>query len=681
MQYIGQGYVADQVYARLLQKLIAMEPRAIGLDIYRDLPYEPGHQALIEIFTTTENLIGIEKVVGDRLRQAVAAPPALKQTGRVAANDLLLDKDNTVRRAILTQENENGETFYSFGLYLAMFYLDAVGIAPQVIEGTDNWWQFGQMIFKPFETNDGGYIRADAGGYQVFLNYRSRPGSPFQMVSYRDILEDRVPASWGRDRLILIGAVGESFQDLFATPFTLSADQRMSGVEIHANVASQIIDAALDNRPLIKTWSEPQEWLWILLWSGIGAALTWTIRSTSHVRRFLLRQIGLFSLATATLGGTTYLAFLSGWWLPVVPAFLALSGSAIAITAYVARSAADIRKTFGRYLSDEIVATLLESPEGLRMGGERRKITILTSDLRGFTALSERLSPEEVVKVLNFYLSQMADVITAYQGTIDEFMGDGILVLFGAPTQRVDDPERAVACAIAMQLKMNEVNQQLEEWDLNALEMGIGINTGEVVVGNLGSEKRTKYGVVGSQVNLTYRIESYTTGGQIIISESTLKAAGAEIIEVESKKLVQPKGVKQPIYIYEVGGIQGTHNLSIQKEAEIFFPIPQALPLQYTILEGKHVGENLFTGQILELSTKGGLIQAEGGDNALPIVLTNIKINLQLQSPDLREDVYAKALDKPAENGRFYIRFTAKPPAIEAQLQELYHQAQKVAQP
>lgn len=671
MKYIGQGYVSDQVYADLLSRLIAMEPRVIGLDIYRDLPYEPGHAELTQIFTRTENLIGIEKVVGDRLRQTVDAPPELKQAGRVGANDLLPDEDSTIRRALLVQKDEKGESFYAFGLYLAMLYLQAEGIGPEVIEGTDNWWKFGQVVFKPFQSNDGGYIRAEDEGYQILLNYQG-PNGQFDMVSYRDVLEGRVASDWAKDRLILIGAVGESFQDLFPTPFTQTADQRMSGVEIHANLANQIIDSGLENRPLIKSWSEPGEWLWIFIWSGVGATLTWTIRSTRHIKRFLLQQIGLFLVLTGGLVGMTYLAFLQGWWLPVIPAVLAMSAAAVVITAYIARTAADIRKTFGRYLSDEIVATLLESPEGLKMGGERRKITILTSDLRGFTSLSERLSPEEVVKVLNFYLSQMADVITDYQGTIDEFMGDGILVLFGAPTQRNDDATRAVACAVAMQLKMVNVNQKLESWGLNSLEMGIGINTGEVVVGNLGSEKRTKYGVVGSQVNLAYRIEGYTTGGQIIISETSLQEAGETLVEVEGKKLVQPKGVKRPINIYEVSGIAGNYQLYIKKEDEVFLPVDEAVPLKYTILEGKHVGENTFSGRLIEISTRGGLIQTENGEESLPVVLTNIKLNLKSSRAEMREDVYAKVMERPAAPNQFYIRFTSRPPAIEAEFEQTY---------
>ncbi|ERT08370.1 adenylate and Guanylate cyclase catalytic domain protein [Lyngbya aestuarii BL J] len=671
MKYIGQGYVPDGVYADLLRKLIAMQPRAIGLDIYRDLPYEPGHEELVEIFKSTPNLVGVEKVIGDQLRQRVSPPPQLKAKGQTGANDLILDEDNTIRRALLVQRNQDGETYYSFPLYLAMLYLQAEGISPQVVEGTDNWWKFGDVLFTPFQTNDGGYVGADAGGYQVFLNYRG-PISTFETVPYRDILEGQVPPDWGRDRIILIGSVGESFQDLFVSPYTLLANERIPGVEIHANITSQIISAALDDRPLIKTASELIEWQWILIWSAIGASLTWKLRSARDVKRFLLREVGFFVLATGVLFLTTYLGFLQGWWIPIIPPFLAMSGSAIAITAYVARSAAEIRKTFGRYLSDEIVSTLLESPTGLQLGGERRRITILTSDLRGFTALSERLSPEEVIKVLNFYLSKMADVITQYKGTIDEFMGDGILVLFGAPTPRPDDAKRAIACAVSMQLAMVEVNKQIEAWDLNPLEMGIGINTGEVVVGNLGSEKRSKYGVVGSQVNLTYRIESYTTGGQIIISGTTLKEAGEDLIEIENQKLVQPKGVKRPITIYEVGGIRDQYNLFLHKEEEIFYSLSESILLNYTILEGKHVGENLFPGVILELSNKGALILAEEGSESLPTMLTNIKLNLKSELPEMREDIYAKVSEKPAENEKFYIRFTSKPPAVEAKLDEIY---------
>ena len=151
-----------------------------------------------------------------------------------------------------------------------------------------------------------------------------------------------------------------------------------------------------------------------------------------------------------------------------------------------------IRETFGRYLTDEVVETVLESPSGLQMGGDKRKITMMMADLRGFTSLSERLAPERVVAVLNRYLTTMVTIIKQYQGTIDEFIGDAVFVLFGAPVWQEDDAQRAVACAVQMQLAMASVNEQNKQEDLPEVEMGIGVHTGQVVVGNIGSSERTR---------------------------------------------------------------------------------------------------------------------------------------------------------------------------------------------
>ncbi|MCC5669303.1 adenylate/guanylate cyclase domain-containing protein [Nostoc sp. CHAB 5784] len=310
----------------------------------------------------------------------------------------------------------------------------------------------------------------------------------------------------------------------------------------------------------------------------------------------------------------------------------------------------------------------------MKLGGERRKITIFTSDLRGFTATAERLSPEEVVKVLNFYLHHMAEVITKYKGTIDEFMGDGILVLFGAPTPREDDAIRAIACAVDMQLAMGAVNEQMAEWGLPKLEMGIGINTGEVVVGNIGSDKRTKYGIVGSQVNLTYRIESYTLGGQIFISESTYKEVG-QLVKIDGERQVTPKGVKQPITIYEVGGIGGEYNLFLSKEEEVFFSLTEEIPIQYAVLDGKHINDNLSKGSLVKLSANRALVRTiPGATNGIPLPLSNLNLNFLTPSTSTEGggDIYAKVLAEPAEHGSFYIGFTAMPPSIKVGLDELY---------
>jgi class 3 adenylate cyclase/HAMP domain-containing protein len=335
-----------------------------------------------------------------------------------------------------------------------------------------------------------------------------------------------------------------------------------------------------------------------------------------------------------------------------------------------------IRKIFGRYLSNEIVATLLESPTGLALGGERRKITILTSDLRGFTTLSERLPPEEVLEILNFYLEYMADVITNYGGTIDEFMGDGILALFGAPTSREDDTERAVACAIAMQLAMQPVNEKMQQLDLSLLEMGIGIHTGEVVVGNIGSEKRTKYGVVGSQVNLTYRIESCSLGGQVLVSEAVMDEIGT-LLWVNSTKQVQLKGIQHPTLIYEVVGIAGNYNLFlVPTDEEKFVDLFDPLLLQYILLDGKEIGNQSFSASLTKLSAKEALIELS---EFTPQPLTNLKINFSKQGAEM--ECYAKVLDRPTVPGSFYIHFTSMPPKMKTDLEALYKSIKKIEFP
>jgi adenylate cyclase len=221
-----------------------------------------------------------------------------------------------------------------------------------------------------------------------------------------------------------------------------------------------------------------------------------------------------------------------------------------------------IRAVFGRYLTDEVAETLLDSPHGLTLGGERREITILMADIRGFTNISSHRNPEEVVTMVNNFLSVMTDVIISYGGTIDEFIGDAILALFGAPNAMQDHAEKAVACAIAMQQAMARVNELNAVSGLPEIETGIGINTGEVIVGNIGSEKRAKYGVVGHHVNFTARVESYTAGGQVFVSERT-RATCNGLIKTRGEMSVQPKGFDEEVKLFDVVAMGAPYNLTL----------------------------------------------------------------------------------------------------------------------
>jgi adenylate cyclase len=392
----------------------------------------------------------------------------------------------------------------------------------------------------------------------------------------------------------------------------------------------------------------------------------WEVGDVAGVWEITQSLDGLISQVDRSLKGT--FAMLSGFSLLAVSSLTLVFGKLRQNTREL-EGRVRSRTVFGRYLSDDVVANLLEHPDGLQLGGERRRITILTSDLRGFTALSERLSPEEVIHILNLYLEYMADVINYYQGTIDEFMGDGILVLFGAPTPRDDDALRAVACACAMQLRMGAVNERLKQLQLPPLTMGIGINTGEVVVGNIGSEKRTKYGIVGSPVNLTYRIESYTSSGQVLIAESTLHDAGATV-KTTSRRQIQPKGIQQPIPIYEVYGVGGFHNLYLPK-TELVWTALQPLPLRYALIEGKQVGSTVQLGNLTQLAgqlpNQRAIIQISS-TTALPPEFASLKLNFESNQPDWQADIYAKVI--AVRPNHITVELTSVPPALQRQLEQ-----------
>lgn len=212
-----------------------------------------------------------------------------------------------------------------------------------------------------------------------------------------------------------------------------------------------------------------------------------------------------------------------------------------------------IRATFGRYLSDEIVTDILERPEGLELGGDLRRVTIMMSDIRAFTTLSERLRPAQVVTLLNRYLGAMTDIIMAHQGTIDEFIGDAILAVFGAPQRRDDDADRAARCALAMQAAMEDINAQNAAEGLPEIQTGIALNTGDVIAGNIGSERRSKYGFVGHPMNVTSRIEDVTAGSEILAADSTVQSL-KEPFQLGQSRYISVKGIDETILVHQILG-------------------------------------------------------------------------------------------------------------------------------
>ncbi|MEW6363650.1 MAG: response regulator [Acidobacteriota bacterium] len=317
-----------------------------------------------------------------------------------------------------------------------------------------------------------------------------------------------------------------------------------------------------------------------------------------------------------------------------------------------------IRTTFGRYLSQDVVSSLLDTPEGLRLGGEMRVVTILMADLRGFTLLTHELNPEVVMTGLNNYLGTMSDIIIRHRGTIDEFIGDAILALFGTPMTAEDDARRAVHCALEMQRAMESVTNRNAAAGLPRIEMGIALNTGPVVAGNNGSEMRAKYGVVGTHVNLAGRIESFTVGGQILMTESTRLAAGPDVV-IGRTFALNAKGFRDPVVAHELVGIGGPDRISLEPVQDVFRRLHAEVPVECWVLSGKLIDTESFSGSIVGVSPRGALLRSD----SRPASLVDLRVRIAADAlPGAEVDAYAKVVD--SRHGEIQLRFTAVRPEL-----------------
>jgi CHASE2 domain-containing sensor protein/CheY-like chemotaxis protein/nitrogen-specific signal transduction histidine kinase len=339
---LGQWPISDATLAKLLNKVIIQQPSVIGLDLYRNLPVEPGIEELRQVYASTPNLIGIQKVLSDANGPVVDPPQALLESDQVAACDLILEADGKIRRYLLSVRVQGTKTNLTLGTKLALTYLEAKNIKPQSI-GSDGILKLGKATFVPLQENEGGYTRVDVGGYQILANFH-KSHREITKVSITDVLEDRIANNLLQGKVVLIGSIAESLSERFYTPFSHGANNTWSGVEVHADLTSQILSAALDDRQLLRGISLQMGWVWVLLWSNVGVALGWEVNSqrvrlARYYRRWLPRAsqsmrmpsgsllgwvLVFFVGAIASLITSAYLLFLMGWWVTVVSPFLGL---------------------------------------------------------------------------------------------------------------------------------------------------------------------------------------------------------------------------------------------------------------------------------------------------------------------------------------------------------------------
>jgi adenylate cyclase len=252
---------------------------------------------------------------------------------------------------------------------------------------------------------------------------------------------------------------------------------------------------------------------------------------------------------------------------------------------------------FGRYLHEDVVDRLINAPDGLRLGGQRRMLTVMMTDLRGFSALSERNPPERVMSLLNHYFGRMIPLILEEGGTIDEILGDAIVVLWNAPLDQPDHATRALRCALRLQVEMETVNAWAAAEGLPALEMGVGLHSGEAVVGNIGAPQRQKYGVVGTTINLAARVESATVGGEVLATLAVIAQVEASALHIAERRSLRPKGASEPL---EVASVQGLGDLRLPARDEALVAVaPRAVTL--FLFKGKELDPEPIVAELVAL--------------------------------------------------------------------------------
>jgi diguanylate cyclase (GGDEF)-like protein/PAS domain S-box-containing protein len=339
--------ISDSKIAKLLQKIDAYQPRAIGLDIYKDLATPPGSQELKEVFESMPNLIGIE-LLSDSQNTRVSPPPILSKKGQVGLNNTIRDADGKVRRGLL-YAHFNGRKYESFALKLAQIYLRKKNITPEKAKDSQHL-QLGKAKFIRFQQNDGGYVKADDGGYQFLSNFPKPSCSEgcgkksygFRTVLFKDILNGKVPENWIKDRIVLIGSTAPSLQDIklipYSSRFMVAEPESIAGVELQAYFIDEIISASLKGRKLLRVWSEPVEYLCIAIWAYVGAIIRWRIRSSSKNLLLILFISFIFTVCA-------YLLFLQGWWIPLIPTLITYIGSVIFITGQIAHTQEEFKRS------------------------------------------------------------------------------------------------------------------------------------------------------------------------------------------------------------------------------------------------------------------------------------------------------------------------------------------------
>jgi adenylate cyclase len=568
IQKLKEWPLSDRRMTEALRKILAGNPRAVGVDLYRDIPVPPGTDELNAVLLRDKRVFVIEKFGKDAAKR-VAGPPVLQGTERIGFSDVTPDDDGVVRRGLLFLDDGKTSST-SLALRLALAYLAEEGVTPQPDTSDPAHIRLGRVTLRPFEANDGGYVGADAQGYQYLLDFRGG-AQRFKTYSLGDVLEGRVEPNLINGKIVIFGVNAESVKDEFLTPFDrfTRRGHATAGIAVHGYEVSQLIRAALQGDTPIQFLSDRFENLWILLWSLAAAMVGRLSRST--VRFSLATTAGLLLLVGATL-----FAFLEHWWLPVAPAGIVWLASAGLVTAFLSGHERQEKKflmdLFSRSVSPAIADEMWKQRASFIKGGRLEPrtmtVTILFSDLAGFTTVSERLAPAQLMDWLNQYMETMAGLVIKHGGVVDDYYGDAIKANFGVPVPRTTaeeirrDAANAMRCALDMRREMEKLVASWSAEGAPLVKVRVGIATGSVVAGCLGSAQRMKYTTIGDVVNTAARLESYgkeiperlvNPYCQVMVAASTVAQLDGEF-KLEPIGTLQLKGKTQGVDVFALTG-------------------------------------------------------------------------------------------------------------------------------
>lgn len=508
---VNRGWpLSDGVLAEALERIAAYDPVSIGVDIYRDFPVGEGQAKLDELLERDERINWVSKFP-DVLGVGVEPPAVLAQTTRRGFADIVIDDDGVVRRALLfLDDGERFET--SLAIAMTAPFLAAQGFDITGSDKDPDVLAIGQIALPPIESNEGPYVGAEAAGYQIPLDY-ARGESAVAKVSLSEVWEGTAPRELLEDRFVLLGVGAATVKDAFLTP--VAKGGATFGVVLHGMIVDQILRHGLENAPRQSALSPIADHLWLLLTALVGAALGATAQSPIRL------TLGFFALISAELA-VAAAAFAALLWPPIAPAIAtAILSSGVGAVHAAWRQRMErrtIMSLFSRHVSGEVAEAIWNDRETFLSGGtpkpQRLIATVLFSDIRGFTPLSESLSEEELMEWLNTYMAEMSDCVLSNNGVIDKYIGDAIMAVWGAPVpssteeERDNDARRAACAAMAMSDRLDALNARSREKGLPEIGARIGIHTGPLVAGTLGSQDRLEYTVIGDTVNVAARLES-----------------------------------------------------------------------------------------------------------------------------------------------------------------------------